>query len=144
MWNRLPPMTLVLLLAGASVAAEPAKPQFTDAYLYPTQGEVGMGFFTVTSPEDDAITAVSSDCCSAVEIHRSEKINGMMSMRKVESLNLSKRASLKAQPNEKGGLHLMLIGIKNPPVKEGDALDMAFTFKNSGAETVHFVVKPRP
>lgn len=140
MWTRSVFFAAALLLATGALA-EPKKPVFSEAHLYPAFGQVGVGFFTLTSHREDAITAVSSDCCSAIEIHRTEKLNGVMSMRKTASLTIPEDEPVDAQPKSKSGLHLMLIGIKKSPLKEGDSVDITFTFKNAGAETVHFAVK---
>lgn len=142
MWTKLVAFAGMLLFAAAASAA-PQKPSFSDAYLYPAPGKVGMGFFTVISPKDDTIIASSSDCCSSVEIHRTEKINGVMTMRRVQGLRITEDKPVAAQPNTKGGLHLMLIGLKSP-LEEDDSIDVTFTFERAGAETVRFVVKPRP
>ncbi len=132
----------VAFLASAVSAAEPQKPTITDAFIYPSAAKVGMGFFTVTSAKNDAIIEVSSDCCASVEIHRNEKINGVMTMRKVSNLAVEKGKPLKVQPGEKGGLHVMLIGLKQPLVV-GDVVEVNFTFEKAGAVTQSFTVKAR-
>jgi copper(I)-binding protein len=59
----------IMTLAGAAVAAD-ASVTFTNTNARPTAGKVGVAFFTATSTKDDAIIGVKSDCCDAVEIHR--------------------------------------------------------------------------
>jgi copper(I)-binding protein len=131
---------VMMTLAGAAVAADAAV-TFTDTNARPTPGKVGVAFFTATSTVDDAIVSVKSDCCDAVEIHRTEKFNGVMSMRRIPQLTLSKNKPVLIQPESKGGEHVMLIGLKKP-LAAGDAVKVDFTFKKAPPQTVSFPVAP--
>lgn len=141
MFAKLAASLSVVLLAFAAHAAEP-RATLSDAFAYPAAGKIGIAYFTVTTTTDDAITAVSSDCCDAVELHRSEKINGIMSMRRIATLNLEKGEAMRVQPDSKGGEHLMLIGLKQP-LTVGDDVVVTLTFDKAGTQKLVLPVKPR-
>jgi len=130
---------VVIIFASSAFAADPAI-TFSEVHARPSAGKVGVAFFTATSTKDDAITSVSSDCCKAVELHRTEKLNGVMSMRRIAQLNLKKKTPARIQPDAKGGEHVMLIGL-NDPLKDGDSVKVNFTFSKAPAQTVVFPVK---
>jgi periplasmic copper chaperone A len=99
-----------------------------------------LGYFTATATTNDAITSTTSDCCKAVEIHRTEKLNGIMSMRRIAQMTLSKNKPTQVQPDAKGGEHIMFIGLKQP-LREGDTVKVNFTFSKAPPQTVVFPVK---
>ena len=128
-----------LLFASAAFAADP-EVTFSQTHARPSVGSVGVAFFTAASTVDDAIISSSSDCCEAVEIHRSDKLNGTMSMRHVAVVPIDKKAPTRIQPDAPGGQHVMLIGLKKP-LGEGDSVKVNFTFKKAPAQTVVFPVE---
>ncbi len=130
---------IATLFASAAYAGESAV-TFSDVFARPAPGEIGVAFFTATSTTDDAISSVRSDCCKAVEIHRTEKLNGMMSMRRIAELSLKKATPTLIQPESKGGEHMMLIGLKQPLV-EGDTVKVDFIFKKAPPRSITFPVK---
>jgi periplasmic copper chaperone A len=139
MFNKILMSLVVLIFASSALAVEPAV-TFSDVHARPTAGKVGIAFFTATSTKDDTITSVSSDCCKAVEIHRTEKLNGVMSMRRIATLTLKKKTPTRIQPDAKGGEHVMLIGLKEP-LAEGDSVKVNITFSKAPAQTLVFPVK---
>lgn len=139
MFNRLLTSFTILMFAGSALATEP-QVTLSDMHVRPTAGKVGVAFFTANSTVDDAITHTSSDCCEAVEIHRTDKLNGVMSMRRIAEFTLAKNEATPIQPDSKGGEHMMLIGLKKP-LNEGDTVKVTFTFKKSPVQTVNFPVK---
>jgi copper(I)-binding protein len=141
MFARLFATAAIALFALSANAAEP-KATITDAFAYPTAGKIGIAYFTVTTTTDDAITAVASQCCDAVELHRSEKINGIMSMRRIATLSLKKNKPMQIQPDSKGGEHLMLIGLKQP-LNVGDDVVVTVTFDKAGTQKLVLPVKAR-
>ncbi len=133
-------MSLVVLIFASSALAGESGVTFTEIHARPTPGKVGVAYFTATAPKDDAIASVTSDCCDAVELHRTDKFNGVMSMRRIASLSLKKNEPARIQPDSKGGEHVMLIGLKKP-LNEGDTVKVNFTFTKAPAQTVIFPVK---
>ncbi|MES9991978.1 MAG: copper chaperone PCu(A)C [Candidatus Thiodiazotropha sp.] len=59
--------------------------------------------------EGSALTAASSPAAEVVELHTHTMEDGMMRMRKVEKIDLPAGEAVSLQP---GGLHVMLIGLK--------------------------------
>lgn len=76
---------------------------------------------------DDELVGVSTEVSDAAEIHESSMVNDVMQMRMVESVPL---ASGKDVVFESGGLHVMLVGLKEE-AKIGDMVDIVLHFKNS-------------
>lgn len=133
MFNKL--VAVVLCFAASTALAADAKVSFSQVHARPSINGMSVAYFTVESTVNDAVTGVSSDCCKAVELHRNEKINGIMSMRRISELALKKNTPLAAQPGAAGGQHLMLIGLKQP-MAEGDAVNVTFFFKKAPSQTV--------
>ncbi len=133
--------TVFIALALLSIPALAAKHTVTihKAHARPSINGIGIAYFTATSTGNDAITGVTSACCKAVELHRSEKINGIMSMRRIANLSLKKGKPTLVQPESEGGEHMMLLGLKKP-IAEGDAVNVTFTFEKAPPQTVSFPV----
>ncbi|MAK43190.1 MAG: hypothetical protein CMN80_03425 [Spongiibacter sp.] len=70
-------------------------------------------FFSVTNPSSQTVTlrAGTSDVAGRVEIHSNSQRNGMMAMRKEDSVAIAPGQTLDFVP---GGYHLMLINLKQP------------------------------
>lgn len=86
--------------------------EVTSAYfrLMPPGQTVSAGFFQLYNhlPESISIVDVLSDRLERVEIHQHTHDNGVMRMRKVESLSVEAGAALMFKP---GGYHLMLFDV---------------------------------
>lgn len=126
---RLLGVLLFLMSSGVLNALE-----FSDGFvrgLPPTQKNTAA-FFTVhnSAASDWTIASVTSNAAERIEIHRHEHSNGMMAMRKLESITVEASSSLEFAP---GGLHLMLMGLSSP-LREGDRVRLNFT--NAEGDTV--------
>jgi len=132
-------IVMLSLLFTSSAFATDASVAITDFYAKPSAGKVGIAYFTATSTKNDAITGITSDCCDAVEIHRSEKFNGIVTMRKVSELELEKRTPRRVQEDTPTGEHVMLIGLKKPLVV-GEMVKATFTFTKAPPLTIRFPV----
>ncbi|KWT65401.1 Conserved membrane protein in copper uptake, YcnI [Hyphomicrobium sulfonivorans] len=90
---------------------------------------VGYGKITNAGKETDAVIGASSDAAERVELHETT-INdaGVASMKKVDRLEVGGGNSIELKP---GGLHLMLIGMKQP-VKDGDTVKVKLKFEHAG------------
>lgn len=131
---------LVTFCLATTAFAKEHSVSFTKLHARPTAStKIAIAYFTATSTGKDAILAVRSDCCKAVELHRTEKINGVMTMRRIAELSLEKDTPFDLQPSAKGGEHLMLIGL-GKPLNEGDSVTVTFTMKKAGEKTVTFPV----
>ena len=61
--------------------------------------------------EDRALVAAASAASDVVELHTHRMQDGMMQMRKIERIDLPAGETVTLKP---GGLHVMLIGLKQP------------------------------
>ena len=87
------------------------------------------------SNKDIKIEKLSSNLFKRVEIHLSEKKNGMMRMIKQKNLIIKAKSHIELKP---GALHMMLIG-KSKAIKAGENIPVALTFNNG--ETTHINLK---
>ena len=72
---------------------------------------------TNNTAEDHALVAAESDVSEVVELHTHTMVNGMMRMRQVEKIDLPAGETVSLQP---GGLHVMLIGLKQDLMPDSD------------------------
>lgn len=128
-------MSMLILFSGPLTALE-----FTDAFVrgLPPGQKNTAAFFTVANAGARAwtITRVTSDAADRVEMHRHEHNNGMMRMREVDTLTIEAQSSLQFAP---GGLHLMLIGLKQA-LREGDRVTLQFINDAGESATTEFPV----
>ena len=96
-------------------------------------------YFTIrnTGKQDDELVSASSVVADAVELHKSEMQNGVMTMQPVASILVAAGGSVEFQP---GGYHVMLIGMRHD-LNAGDRFDVTLNFKVAGAITVEVEVK---
>jgi copper(I)-binding protein len=90
----------------------------------------------LTSAANAALIAAASAAAHSVELHTMSMEGGVMRMRRVERIELPARKVVKLAP---GGLHIMLIGIKQP-LKPGDKVPLTLTIEmQGGGQSVHKV-----
>lgn len=86
---------------------------------------------TNTGP-DDRILAATADVAESVELHTHAEDNGMMRMRKLDSVPLPANAVVRFRPH---GHHLMLIDLRDTPAP-GDTI--ALTLRLESGVTLSF------
>jgi copper(I)-binding protein len=89
--------------------------------------EVGAAFLTIQSQKNTALIKAESPSAGGVEIHSTTMKNGIMQMRKLDSLPLTANKPTALEP---GGYHLMLLGLKKT-LKTGDEIQLTLHFKNA-------------
>jgi hypothetical protein len=130
-------LTIIGIFASAAscTAAEPSAITISDARATMVSPTLGAAYGTITSTGKDTLVGVSSDCCTAVEIHQSGMLNGVMSMRKISKAEVSPKKPLALISHAKAtgptSMHLMLIGAKEP-LKSGDSVDVTLRFEKAG------------
>ena len=98
----------------------------------------GAGFLTIRSTGPaDRLLGFSTPACERPELHTHINDDGIMRMRKVDSIEIPAGGEARLQP---GGLHLMMIGLTRQLV-EGDSVDVTLTFENAGKVTVSLPIK---
>jgi protein SCO1/2 len=90
---------------------------------------VGVVYFEVINAGPaDTLLAIECPAAERAEMHATGRADGIMKMRPVASVDIPAGGRLSFQP---GGLHAMLIGIKEP-LKEGGRLPLTLVFRRAG------------
>jgi protein SCO1 len=90
---------------------------------------VGVVYFEViNSGPADTLLTIECPAAERAEMHATARVDGLMKMRPVASADIPAGGRLSFQP---GGLHAMLIGIKQP-LKEGGRLPLTLVFRRAG------------
>lgn len=91
----------------------------------------------------DRLVRASTPMASRVEIHTMNlDAHGVMRMREIDGVALAPKAKVQMKPG--GGLHLMLIGLKEP-LKEDATFPMTLEFERAGKVEVKVIVgQPKP
>ena len=115
-----------------------------DLYAYETPDKIMVGaVFGIFQPDfSDAelkLIAIKSPVCKTAEIHNMVDDNGIMRMRKVDSLSLDRAGRIVLEPT---GHHIMLMNL-SAPLKEGIHVPVTFIFSNGTEKTVDVPVIKR-
>jgi periplasmic copper chaperone A len=87
----------------------------------------------------DKLVRASTPVAARVEIHTmSVDAKGVMRMREIDGIDLAPKAKVQMRPGL--GLHLMLVGLKEP-LKEGSTFPMTLQFEHAGTVEVKVVVQ---
>ncbi len=107
----------------------------------PPSATVGAVYMSLTNAgrTPDRLIGISSPVARSVEIHESRTVAGMMQMRAVDSVECPPGVAVKIEP---GGLHVMLIGLKQP-LKAGMEFPLSLRFRDAGELTVQVPVSDR-
>ncbi|WP_233553412.1 copper chaperone PCu(A)C [Teichococcus wenyumeiae] len=102
-------------------------------------GVTGAGYLTLTNKGStaDRLVGARAEIARAVEIHSSGMEGGVMRMRPVEAIEVAPGAEVQLAP---GGLHIMLIGLKQPLVK-GARVPLTLVFEKAGEVAVELAVE---
>lgn len=123
------------VLAGCSSSA----PELTvdGAFMPQPVGDMAGGFLTVTNSGGtaDRLTSVTSSLSDDVQMHETKDRR----MRQVTSLDVPSDGELRL---ERGGDHLMFMGIKKQP-QQGDTVDVELHFEKSEPIRVELPVEER-
>ena len=122
---------LALALGGAGAAAE--RPlAVAGAWARPMAAgtTVAVGYLVITNGghEADRLQGASSPRAARVEMHESRVEGGIARMRPVTSLPIAAGGSLRFAP---GGLHLMLVGLREP-LAAGERVPLRLVFERAG------------
>ena len=125
----------VLLVAPAAAAVE-----ISDAWARATvPGQsVGAAYLTITSPRRLRLVAVKTAFAARVEIHSSHMEDGVMKMRRLDSLDIPARKPVVLAPM---GTHLMLMDLK-APLKADDQVPLELIFQDKRKKKLIKVTAP--
>lgn len=88
--------------------------------------------------EADRLTAVATPLAGRAEIHTHSEVDGVMQMRRLETLDIAAGGSAVLAP---GGHHLMLFDLKQP-LKAGERVPLTLTFEKAGVVSADAEIKP--
>jgi copper(I)-binding protein len=140
------PETSLRLLAAAllttlSIAAQAADVSIGDPYARAVPpGQPNSAVFMSLenlSDRDQALVAAESPVSEIVELHTHVEEGGMMRMRRIDKIDIPTGETVTLQP---GGLHVMLIGLKQP-LDAGDTVDLTLVFEDGSRSTVQAPVR---
>ncbi len=102
----------------------------------------GAAYFATlenTGASADKLVRASTPMAARVEIHTmAVDAQGVMRMREIDGIALAPKAKLQMRPGM--GMHLMLVGLKEP-LKEGATFPMTLVFERAGTVEVKVVVQ---
>lgn len=135
------------LAALLLVAAAPAQQAQTGALLVdhawsrPTAPGMPMGvaYLAITNrgKAADALVAASTPAAAQVEIHQTTLSDGMARMRPVQEVVIAPGSTVKIEP---GGIHLMLVGLKQP-LSPLDTVPLTLRFRDAGEITIQLSIE---
>jgi len=133
-------LTIVFLLSSCAGQATQGV-EVRDAWARPApQGGNGAVYFTILSSEVDELVGVVSDIAEAAEMHESLMSGDVMEMHQLQSVPLEAGEEVTFEP---GGLHIMLIGLKQD-LKTGNEFEITLQFKNEAEIKVTIPVQDTP
>jgi copper(I)-binding protein len=96
----------------------------------PGGAKVGAAYLSLKLPAsiDDTLVAASSPVAGSVELHTHMHDGGVMRMRRLDKIAVGGGNTVTFRP---GGLHIMLIDLKQP-LKEGDRVPLTLRFEKAG------------
>lgn len=106
----------------------------------PPGATVGAGYMTIRNGDEAAarLSGMASGAAERVELHTMSMDNGVMTMRPVEGgLEIPAGGAVELKP---GGLHLMLIGLKQP-LAEGTTVPVTLVFDSGARVDVALAVR---
>ncbi|MGC3873810.1 copper chaperone PCu(A)C [Halomonas sp. GXIMD04776] len=99
----------------------------------------GAAYVDISTDDDPvSLVAASSPVSKVVEIHDMTMKDGVMRMRRLDSLEVAAGETLKMRPG--GGEHLMLIGLEQP-LKVGDRFPITLEFADRDSVTLEVWVQ---
>lgn len=94
---------------------------------------IGVAYFSVTSPSDDAIVGISSPQADRIEMHASVTEGTQSSMKRQERVELPAGQMVTFAPK---GLHLMVFAPK--PLQRGATFPIQIDLQSGRSETILF------
>ena len=133
----------VLMMLGMSATTLAAPVQLDSAWVPepPAVARNAVAYLALTAGEqDDVLLAVSTPVAEVVEVHETSLADGVLRMRPVSRLPVKAKQRIEFAP---GGLHLMLINLKQPLRYEGKVA-LSLRFEKAGVITTEAEVRSLP
>lgn len=136
--NKLAALTFAAVLFVPAAWAGSAADSITavDPYVRAVPpGQSNTAAFMVLQNSDaipHAVVKADNPASKFTELHSHVNKDGVMEMRPVKQIDIPAKGEAKLQP---GGLHIMLIDLKQPP-KAGDTVAVTLTFEDGSTKQV--------
>jgi copper(I)-binding protein len=130
---------LSLTFCSALLAADDIKVSEAYARAVPPGSPNSAAFMQIHNADanDHALVSASSPAAKVVELHTHIHEDGMMKMRKIDSIDLPAGKATHLKP---GGLHVMLIDLIKD-LNDGDQLQLTLEFDNGSQQQLNLPVK---
>lgn len=104
----------------------------------PSAAKNGAAYMSIVAKgkSDDRLTSAASPVAEKVELHTRVMEGDIMRMRPVDAIDVKPGQPAELKP---GGLHVMLIGLKQP-LQDGKSFPLTLTFQKAGTVTVEVSV----
>jgi len=122
---------LPIVFVTAAWAQSPSGPvQVQHAWSRATTVATGAVYMTIANggDADDRLVAAECPLAAKAELHQTINDNGVMKMRPVEAILVKAKNKAVLKP---GGLHVMLMGLKQP-LAEGQSFPLTLNFEKAG------------
>ena len=118
-------------------------PYATPSIAGPTNGAAYLASIENKGTVADRLVRASTPAAARVEIHTMNvDASGVMRMREIDGIALAPKAKVQMKPGS--GLHIMLIGLKEP-LKEDASFLLTLEFERAGKVEVKVIVgQPKP
>jgi copper(I)-binding protein len=133
----------VFVMIGLSATALAVPVQLDNVWVPepPAVARNAVAYLALTAGEqDDVLLAVSTPVAEVVEVHETSLADGVLHMRPVSRLPVKAKQRIEFAP---GGLHLMLINLKQPLRYEGKVA-LSLRFEKAGVITTEAEVRSLP
>lgn len=132
---------LVLCTTLSFGSAAFAQVHVDGAWIRPTVAgqSVGGGYLSLRSDRADRLLGVSTPAAASVELHTVAMVGDVMQMRQLDAVELPAGKKVEFKP---GGLHLMLLGLKQP-LMAGAKLPVTLRFEKAGELKAELLVAPK-
>ncbi len=137
-------MLIAAVICGLAMSAQAAEFKsgsltIENPWARASTGPIAGAFLVIHNNGGDAdrLVGVSSEAAGEVQMHRSQEENGVVSMRRVEVIEVPAHGEVALKP---GSYHIMLMGLK-APLKAGDTVPLTLKFEKAGPVAVTAVVQ---
>lgn len=117
-------------VAGSAAAADALQVRDARAIATVPGQSVAAAYMTLESRSAARIVSAKADAAESVQLHAMSMQEGIMRMRRLDSLDLPAGREVRLAP---GGIHLMLAGLKHP-LRAGGSVELSLTVSGAGGE----------
>ncbi|MGB8840554.1 MAG: copper chaperone PCu(A)C [Aliidongia sp.] len=122
---------------ASALAQAPIQVEQGWARATPGKSTIAAAYLSIESSDDDRLVAITSPMAEQVQLHEERTENGIAKMRQLDGIAIHAGERLVLKPN---GLHLMLIGLKQP-LAAGQNVPLTLTFAKAGAVETQILVR---